>query len=331
MKTKKLLVCLLVPALAFIISSCKKDSSSSSNSAATTPSVSINDVVFSDEASSQIVTIVLGKYTNFGAEVDADGSSWCSVEILDDRAEGRVKIDVRPNSTNTKRTCNVNVWVGNTDDPDDENNVVMPILVEQEAYRIVVTEATWMKFNFEMEADRTCTWSYDGGGSFTVSQMKYIWFRDFQDMHVTQSNDTVTFWGTAQTEGPNGDIYYYNDRYVWFMITGFAEPFDNCKVSLVNYDLNSMGHNPDPNGNWQTDTTYAHVRIQNIPLVDYNININNKTGSLHFDYEAADLDVIEGHYNSYSRTKDGYFQEEDFVWVGRDRDEGEVEVHFNIR
>ena len=433
MKTRKLLFWLLVPALAFAFGSC--DKSSGGGNASSTPSVSIDEISFNDEASEQIVTITLGTYTNFGAEVDADGSGWCFAEILDDRAKGRVKIYVRPNNTNTKRTCHVNVWVDNTDDPDDENNVVMPILVEQEAagggggstpsvtpnnltfsydassqivtinkgeyshygasvgdgahgwcYVTVlennqveirvsinsnttprqgtincwvadsqypsddekvilpvtvtqnvcdlqVDEATWMRFNFEMEADRTCTWSYDGGGQFTVSEMKYIWFREFQEMHVTQSNDTVTFWGTAATEGPNGDIYYYNNRYVWFMITGFSLPYDHCELCLVNYDLDGMGHNPDPNAYWQTDTIYAHVRMQHIPLYSYDLHINpsSKTGELHFYYSGTDMDVIEGHYNSYARTKDDNFQEEDFVWVGRDRDEGEVEVHFTLK
>lgn len=437
MKTRKLLLFwLLMPVLALVLGSCDKSSGSSGGSASVTPSVSVEEVSFDNDASSQIVTINLGKYKFYGAIVDDAGAGWCTVEIL--RAQGKVQINTTPNTGTTARECSVGIWVANTNDPDDEdgewftvsvrqeavgggggggsdtpsvtpnnltfnydassqivtinkgeyshygaslgdgahgwcnvtvleNNqveirvsinsnttprqgtincwvadsqypsddekVILPVTVTQNVCDLQVDEATWMRFNFEMEADRTCTWSYDGGGQFTVSEMKYIWFREFQDMHVTQSNDTVTFWGSAATEGPNGDIYYYNNRYVWFMITGFSLPYDHCELCLVNYDYNGMGHNPDPNGNWQTDTIYAHVRMQHIPLYSYDLHLNpsSKTGELHFYYEGTDMDVLEGHYNSFARTKDDYFQEEDYVWVGRDRDEGEVEVHFTLK
>lgn len=326
MKTRKLLFWLLVPFMALVINSCENSSGSSGGSAAVTP----NNLTFSYDASSQIVTINKGEYSHYGASVGDGAHGWCNVNVLDNN---QVEIRVSINSNTTPRQGTINCWVANTQYPSDDEKVILPVAVTQNVCDLQVTEATWMKFNFEMEADRTCTWSYDGGGQFTVSEMKYIWFRDFQDMHVSQSNDTVVFWGTAATEGPNGDIYYYNNRYVWFMITGFSLPYDHCELCLVNYDYNSMGHNPDPYANWQTDTTYAHVRMQHIPLYSYDLHLNasSKTGELHFYYEGADMDVLEGHYNSFARTKDNYFQEEDYVWVGRDRDEGEVEVHFNLR
>lgn len=307
-----------------------KQSATGGGGGSSTPSVTPNNLTFSYDASSQIVTINKGEYSHYGASIGDGAHGWCNVNVLDNN---QVEIRVSINSNTTPRQGTINCWVANTQYPSDDEKVILPVAVTQNVCDLQVAEATWMKFNFEMEADRTCTWSYDGGGQFTVSEMKYIWFRDFQDMHVSQSNDTVVFWGTAATEGPNGDIYYYNNRYVWFMITGFSLPYDHCELCLVNYDYNSMGHNPDPYANWQTDTTYAHVRMQHIPLYSYDLHLNasSKTGELHFYYEGADMDVLEGHYNSFARTKDNYFQEEDYVWVGRDRDEGEVEVHFNLR
>ena len=68
MKTRKLLFWLIVPFLAFALASCDKSSSSSSGGgAAVTPSVSVEEVSFDNDASSQIVTINLGKYKFYGA------------------------------------------------------------------------------------------------------------------------------------------------------------------------------------------------------------------------------------------------------------------------
>ena len=132
MKTKSLFFWLLLPFLAFVMSSCS-EAGGGSGMAAITPSVSIDEVTFDNSASAQIVTINLGKYKFFGAFVDASGESWCFVEILDEKATGKIKITAQPNTTNAPRSCRVNVWVANTDDPDDEDKEELEILVEQSA------------------------------------------------------------------------------------------------------------------------------------------------------------------------------------------------------
>ena len=134
MKTKKLFFWLLLPFLALAISSCSKDSSSSgSTPAANTPSVSISDITFGYGEAEKIVTITLGKYTFFGAEVDEDGEDWCFVEILDEKATGKIKITALPNPVFTSRSCRVYAWVSDVEDPEEEDVVVLPIEIEQEA------------------------------------------------------------------------------------------------------------------------------------------------------------------------------------------------------
>ena len=130
MKTRKLLLCLFVSFMALVFSNCS-DSGGGGGSAALTPSVSIEQVSFDNGASSQIVTINLGRYKFYGAVVDAAGTGWCTVEKL--RAQGKVKITTTPNTGSISRECHVRIWVSNTDDPDDEDGEWFTVLVQQSA------------------------------------------------------------------------------------------------------------------------------------------------------------------------------------------------------
>ena len=130
MKTRKLLLCLFVSFLALAFSSCDSSSGGSGGSASLTPSVSIDQVSFDNGASSQIVTINLGRYKYFGAFVD-ELVDWCDVEIL--RAQGKVRITTTPNTGSIARECHVKIWVSNTDDPDDEDGDWFTVLVQQSA------------------------------------------------------------------------------------------------------------------------------------------------------------------------------------------------------
>lgn len=129
MKTRKLLLCLFVSFMALVFSNCS-DSGGGGGSAALTPSVSIEQVSFDNGASSQIVTINLGRYKYFGAFID-EIVDWCDVEIL--RAQGKVKITTTPNTGSIARECHVRIWVSNTDDPDDEDGEWFTVLVQQSA------------------------------------------------------------------------------------------------------------------------------------------------------------------------------------------------------
>ena len=128
MKINKLFLLLLLPFLAFVISSCS-EAGSGSGFASITPGVSVEQVSFDNSASEQIVTINLGKYNYYGAEVDDDGDGWCFVYIL--RKQGKIKITTTPNTGSIPRECHVFIWVSNTDDPDDEDGEWFTIQVQQ--------------------------------------------------------------------------------------------------------------------------------------------------------------------------------------------------------
>lgn len=129
MKTRTLLFCLLVPFMALVFNNCDK-SSSSGGGASLTPSVSVDQVSFDNGASSQIVTINLGRYKYFGAFID-EIVDWCDVEIL--RAQGKVKITTTPNTGSIARECHVQIWVSKTNDPNDEDEEWFTVLVQQSA------------------------------------------------------------------------------------------------------------------------------------------------------------------------------------------------------
>ena len=335
MKTKNLFFWLLLPFLALAISSCSKDSNSGSTPASNTPSVSIDEVTFDDGESEQIVTITLGKYKFYGAIVDEDGYGWCYVDILDEKATGKIKITTEPNTSTTPRSCRVNVWVANTDDPDDDEAVIMPIEVEQEAYKINVTEVLNEKFNFETEAHTDLIWTYDGGGHMEFPEMMYLWINSFPEdsMYFLQKHDTLYFWARQMWDNYQTSSHWFSDR-KWelsMMITGFAEPFDNCKVDTVTYRYTSMGWDTNPDEYWQSDSTVHFAKLANIPLDNYTIDTYNKTGRLYFKYTNEYMIVIEGYDHPHSTTKTGDWQERNHEYVGSNRDLGEVDVRFKIR
>ncbi len=267
-------------------------------------------------------------YNYYGASVDADGQGWCSVA-----APGNNKIDITvTKNTGTLRTCYVNCWVANVQNPTESEKVILPVLVTQNPYKMEVTEATFERFNFETEAHTDLIWDYDGGGHMEFGEMVYWWHRDWDEMYVTHTHDTLTFWARHTRENaPNGDLYYDHEYNISIMITGFAEPFNNCEVNTVTYHHTWNGRNPDPNGNWQTNVGEAKVILAHIPLVDHNINTGNKTGRLYFEYKNEDMRVIEAYNLDHSDTKDGHYQERNHQYVGSTRDIGLVEVNFKLK
>ncbi len=78
-------------------------------------------------------------------------------------------------------------------------------------------------------------------------EMVYWWHRDWDEMYVTHTHDTLTFWARQTREhAQNGDLFYDHVYNLSIMITGFAEPFDNCEVNTVTYHHTWNGSNPDP-------------------------------------------------------------------------------------
>lgn len=135
-------------------------------------------------------------YNYYGASVDADGQGWCSVA-----APGSGKIDITvTKNTGTLRTCYVNCWVANVQNPTESEKVILPVLVTQNPYKMEVTEATFERFNFETEAHTDLIWDYDGGGHMEFGEMVYWWHRDWDEMYVTHTHDTLTFWARQRRE-----------------------------------------------------------------------------------------------------------------------------------
>ena len=328
MKTRTLF-CALVAAMMIFVG-CDKDEPTTPEPINPTndPSVTPKEIVFESEAATQSVTVGLGTYSYYGAVVDEDGQGWCSVQ---DKENGIIDVIVTAN-TGALRTCYVNCWVANVEEPADDEKVLLPITVTQDAYKIEATEATFERFNFETEAHTDLIWDYDGGGHMEFGEMVYWWHRDWDEMYVTHTHDTLTFWARDINENaPNGDLNYDHEYNISIMITGFAEPFNNCEVNTVTYHHTWNGRNPDPNGNWQTNVGEDKVILAHIPLVDHNINIGNKTGRLYFEYKNEDMQVVEAYNLSHSDTKDGHYQERNHQYVGSTRDIGLVEVKFNLK
>lgn len=318
MKRNNFFYWILLPVIAFAMIGCNKEKDTF---------VTPEQLVFEYEQATQSVTVTYNEnYNEYGATVDEDGQGWCTASII---GEGKVDITVRTNSTSETRSCYVNCWVVNSEDPTAEKKI-LPVQVKQNPFKAEVTEATFVRFNFETEAHRYHT---DYGGGFDTYQMLYIWHRDWDEMNVTHSNDTLTFWARdIYEQSPNGDLYYDKDFQVSIMITGFAEPYDHCEVNTVTFRETWEGRNPDPEAFWQTSTGEDKVILAHIPLVDHNISINGKTGHLYFYYEDDALNVIEAYSRSRSEAlNDQECYTENYVYEGSDRDEGLVEVKFNLK
>ena len=296
----------------------------------TTASVTPELLIFESESATQSVTVSGPGYSYYGASVDADGQGWCTVA-----APGNNKIDITvTTNTGTTRTCYVNCWVANTLNPTESEKVILPVLVTQNPYKMEVTEATYIMANFETKPQRDVTWTYDGGGHFTsVDAMSWLWHKNWGEMNVSHTNDTLMFWAKDIVENaPNGDTYYDHEYIVSIMITGFREPFNNCEVNTVNYKHTYVGHNPSTNAYWVSTEGEDGFILTHIPLVSHNINISNKTGRLYFKYTGQEnVSVIEYFDHWRSDTYDGKWQEEIRTYIGGDNDEGEVELNFKLK
>ena len=315
---KRFFYLLLLPVMAFSISSCDK------NKVSVTP----DEVTFECDGGTKTVMVNLGDNTYYDARVDEDGRSWCTVECPGD---GVVNITVR-NNTGEVRTCYVNCYVAPSEGLTEEEMTKLPILVTQDAYKIVVTEPTFVRFNFETNAQTDLIWDYDGGGHMTFSEMLYLWHRAWDEMNVSHTNDTLTFWTKFSREHePSNEWYQDRGVQVSIMITGFAEPYDHCEVNTVTFYTYKTARNSDPNDHWQLSEYEGKVIMAHIPLKSHNINVNGKTGTLYFRYEDENMQVLEGYFNDHGETKYGNFQNSNKKYVGSDRDLGEVEVNFNLK
>ena len=130
MKTRTLF-CALVAAMMIFVG-CDKDEPSTPTPVTPTnnPSVTPNELTFAYNGGTQSVTVNLGDHLYYGATVDEDGEDWCEVETPGD---GKVEITVNVNYEFTSRSCTVNCYVADTTKPTEEEMILLPVLVKQDA------------------------------------------------------------------------------------------------------------------------------------------------------------------------------------------------------
>lgn len=326
---KRFFYLLLLPVMAFTLSSCFKDK------AWVTP----DSLHFGSESSTETVWFYSSNHEYYTAEVDPDGRGWCTAR---DQGDGMVEISVTQN-TGAARSCHVDFY------GDFELTALKSVTVTQDAGNggggggngggggggsngIEVTEPTFVRFNFETEAHRHHT---DYGGGFDAYEMIYLWHREWNEMTVdcSQSGDRLTFWAHDDAQAaPNGDLLYNHEWEVEILVTGFVEPYNRCVVSQVTYRHHKIGRNPDPDAFWQSSETNEIVTLTNIPLKDHNISVNGKTGHLYFEYTDEDLQVSQCKVISRSEAlNNAECYTENYEYEGSDRDIGLVELKFNLK
>lgn len=87
------------------------------------------ELKFKANGGSEKISFEFGGFKRFGAQVHEEGHGWCGVSA----ANGKLTITVQPNDTKKPRECIVDAYVTNSQNPTEEDKVIMPITVYQEA------------------------------------------------------------------------------------------------------------------------------------------------------------------------------------------------------
>ena len=83
---------------------------------------------FTASGGSEKISFKFGEFTRFGATVRKEGHGWCGVAA----ANGKLTITVQPNESKDSRECIVDAYVTNSQNPTDDEKLLMPITVYQE-------------------------------------------------------------------------------------------------------------------------------------------------------------------------------------------------------
>ena len=86
------------------------------------------ELKFTANGGSEKISFKFGEFTRFGAQVRKEGQGWCGVAA----ANGKLTITVQPNESKDSRECIVDAYVTNSQNPTDEDKLLMPITVYQE-------------------------------------------------------------------------------------------------------------------------------------------------------------------------------------------------------
>lgn len=84
---------------------------------------------FPASGGSEIISFKFGGFKRYGAHVHKEGVGWCGVAT----ANGKLTITVQPNDAKEPRECIVDAYVTNSQNPTEEDKLIMPIKVYQEA------------------------------------------------------------------------------------------------------------------------------------------------------------------------------------------------------
>ena len=216
MKRFNMVLATLTLCLAIIAVGCKKDKKSSSGTTTdpNTPTVSVGKVSMDYCESEKIVTIKLGAYTYYGAEVDADGDGWCEVEKMGLKAKGQVKITTKTNIEFVSRSCHVICWVSNVESPSEDDKVKLTVVVNQAA---AVANGTYQGHDFvnlglpsgtlwatcNIGADTPEEWGnrYAWGETTIKGTDKYTW--EYYK-HCKGSRETLTKYNQGEQVGYQG-------------------------------------------------------------------------------------------------------------------------------
>ena len=134
------------------------------------------ELSFSGDGGSQDISFNFGGFKRFGGTVHEEGHGWCGVKA----ANGKLTITVQPNPSKENRQCVVDAYVTNSQNPTEEDKVIMPITVFQKG----------------------------GDGQAAANNVKELWGKWTFTFNASGYNQvyTVTF-------GKDGSYYYENVDY----------------------------------------------------------------------------------------------------------------------
>ena len=87
------------------------------------------ELKFTASGGSETISFEFGGFKRYGAQVHEEGYGWCGVAA----ANGKLTVTVQPNETKKPRECIVDAYVTNSQNPTEEDKVILPITVYQEA------------------------------------------------------------------------------------------------------------------------------------------------------------------------------------------------------
>lgn len=149
-------------------------------------------------------------------------------------------------------------------------------------------------------------WTYDGGGNLSNDDSKYYWATSWSDIHCSQNGNNMTITAKGGYEAaPNGDHLHDINYNVTIEIEGFAEPFDNCKVSQLMFTKKDIGTPISTTQFWQRQIGDLAFTFKNIPVsVKPYINGDSGKATISFACDSRNINVFAFSEKVENRTID---------------------------